>query len=789
MVDYARKASRRARIRSTSHSKILIYSKLSRYALFALIGFVLLTIVLFLWYGRDLPTPGKLVDAQLSNSTRIYDRNGKLLYSVFQEENRTYVKLSDIPQNLRNATLAIEDKDFYKNQGFSVLGYIRAVRNLILLRGLSGGSTITQQLVKTVLLSSERTIPRKIKELMLSIQVSQKYSKDQILEMYLNDVPYGGANIGVEAASQSYFGKDVKDLDVAESAFLAGLPQAPSVYSPYSGNKYYIGRTEAVLKQMANEKYISKDQKDKALAEIKNKKFTQRDESIKAPHFVIYVKQLLAKQFGESAVDQGGLQVTTTLDYDIEKEAEKIVKDEIDKLKGYRVGNGAAVVMDPKTGEILSMVGSRDYFDTEKEGNFNTALAKRQPGSSLKPIIYATAFEKGYTLSTLLMDLKTDFPTDDPTAPIYTPVNYDGKYRGPMQVRFALGNSINVPAVKMLARVGIKDVMQKAYQMGINNWEPTTDNLKSVGWSLVLGGRETTLLDEVTAYSVFANKGVKHDPVAILKVTDSKGHKMFEYKKKDGEKVLSEGVAFLISHILLDNNARSIVFGPSSWLNISGKTVSVKTGTTDQKRDNWTVGYTPSFVVGVWVGNNDNSKMNPAIASGVTGASPIWNKIMNGVLKGKKDEPFQKPDNVLALQIDALGGGLPVSGQSTRSEYFVKGTEPTGPGPIYQKVKLSKKDNKKLANQSEIDAREYDIKDYIIFHEDDPVSTDGKNRWQDAISAWLSTQYPGDEKYHPPTETSDNQVSVNSGGANNVPTPTQTQDLTPTPILTPTPTP
>ncbi|MEK7559192.1 MAG: transglycosylase domain-containing protein [Patescibacteria group bacterium] len=788
MVDYARRGSRRTRIRNGNSSKIFLYSKLSKYALIGLIGFVILTIVLFLWYGRDLPTPGKLSDAQLSNSTRIYDRNGKLLYSVFQEENRTYVKLSDIPENLRNATIAIEDKDFYKNQGFSVWGYVRVLRDVVLLRGLTGGSTITQQLVKTVLLSSERTLPRKIKELMLSIQVSQKYSKDQILEMYLNDVPYGGANIGVEAASQSYFGKDVKDLNIAESAFLAGLPQAPSIYSPYSGNKYYVGRTEAVLKQMTEEKYITKDQSEQALKEIENKKFTQRDESIKAPHFVIYVKQLLAKQFGESAVDQGGLQVTTTLDYDIEKEAEKIVKEEIDKLKGYKVGNGAAVVMDPKTGEILSMVGSRDYFDTDKEGNFNTALARRQPGSSLKPIIYATAFEKGYTPSTLLMDLKTDFPTDDPKLPIYTPVNYDGKYRGPMQVRFALGNSLNVPAVKMLAKVGIKDVMQKGYSMGINNWQPTAENLRSVGLSLVLGGRETTLLDEVTAYSVFANKGVKHDPVAILKVTDSKGHKLFEHKKKDGEKVLSEGVAFLISHILLDNNARSIIFGPSSWLNVSGKTVSVKTGTTDQKRDNWTVGYTPSIAVGVWVGNNDNTAMNAAIASGVTGASPIWNRIMRLALKDKKDEQPQKPDSVVALQIDGLGGGLPFGGQPGRSEYFVKGTEPTGPGPIYQKVKLSRHDNGKLASPWEIENREYDTKDYIVFQESDPVSTDGKNRWQDAINAWLSGQFAGDDKYHPPTETSnysgsDSKKEDKKEENNPTSTPTPSPTLIPTPII------
>lgn len=795
MADYASRGSRRARIRSGNYSKILLYSKLSRYALFGLIGVVVLTVILFLWYGRDLPTPGKLVDAQLGNSTRIYDRNGKLLYSVFQQENRTYVKLNDIPKNLRNGTISIEDKDFYKNNGFSVTGYLRAVRNIVLLRGLSGGSTITQQLVKTVLLSSEQTLPRKIKELMLSIQVSQKYSKDQILEMYLNDVGYGGANIGVEAASQSYFGKDVKDLDIAESAFLAGLPQAPSVYSPYSGNKYYITRTQEVLNQMKNENYITKDQADKALEEIKNKTFTQRDESIKAPHFVIYVKQLLAKQFGEEAVDGGGLQVTTTLDYDIESQAEKILKEQIDGLKGYHVSNGASMVMDPKTGQILAMVGSKDYFDTKNDGNFNTALANRQPGSSLKPVVYATAFEKGYTPSTLLMDLKTDFPTNDPTQPIYTPVNYDGKYRGPIQIRFALGNSINVPAVKTLARVGIKDVMTQAYSMGITNWEPTPDHLKSVGFSLVLGGRETTLLNEMTAYSVFADQGVKNDPVAILKVTDSKGNKLFEYKKKDGEKVLSPEISFLISHILLDNNARSAEFGPNSWLNLSGKTVSVKTGTTDQKRDNWTIGYTPSYVVGVWVGNNDNSPMNPAIASGITGASPIWNKIMSAVLKGKKDEPPQKPDNVLALQIDAFGGGLPVPGQPTRSEYFVKGTEPTGPGPIYQKLKISKADHGKLANQSEIDAHDYDTKDYIVFHEDDPVSTDGKNRWQDAINAWLSTQYPGQDQYHPPTETSNHQEGSSSSSSNNNsnnPTPTSAPTPTPTPllnILTPTPTP
>ncbi|MBI2032612.1 MAG: penicillin-binding protein [Candidatus Levybacteria bacterium] len=445
MVDYGLPFGKRRRSRLRS-SKILIYSKLSRYALVGLIGGIILMFVLFLWYSRDLPEPGKLANAQLGNSTRIYDRKGILLYSVYQEQNRIYVKLSDTPKVLQQATIAIEDKDFYENQGFSIMGYIRVAKDVVLLRGLSGGSTITQQLVKNVLLTSERSLPRKIKELILAIQVDRVYSKDEILEMYLNDVPYGGTAIGVEAASETYFGKKAKELDLAESAFLAGLPQSPSVYSPFSGNKYYEVRTEAVLKQMVEEKYITKEQSKKALDKIKNYKFSQRDTSIKAPHFVIYVKQLAAEKFGEAAVDGGGLQIYTTLDYEIQKDAEKIVKDELEKLKGYRVGNGSAIVADPKTGEILAMVGSKDYFDVDNDGNFNTALSRRQPGSSLKPVIYATALEKGYTAASFIMDVKTDFPTE--TTGTYTPVNYDGKFRGPIQLRFALGNSLNIPAVK-----------------------------------------------------------------------------------------------------------------------------------------------------------------------------------------------------------------------------------------------------------------------------------------------------------------------------------------------------
>lgn len=718
---------------------------------------------LFLWYSRDLPEPGKLSEAQIGNSTRIYDRNGIPLYSVYEDVNRSYVKLDQIPKYLQQATIATEDKNFYKNKGFSVTGYIRGlIIDPILRQRVTGGSTLTQQLVKNVLLSSERTLPRKIKELILAIQVDKKYSKNEVLEMYLNDVPYGGTAIGVEAASETYFGKKVKELSLSESALLAGLPQSPSVYSPFTGNKYYIGRSQVVLKNLREQGYITKDQEKKALEEIKKMKFTQRESvSMKAPHFVIYVKQILAAQFGEEVVENGGLQVKTTLDYELQKKSEDIVKSEIEKLKGFRVGNGAAVVANPKNGEILAMVGSKDYFDQENEGNFNVALANRQPGSSLKPVMYAAAFEKGYTPSTMIMDVKTEFPTGNADKPTYSPVNYDGKFRGPIQLRFALANSFNIPAVKMLARVGVKDVMEKGYEMGIKNWQPTSSNMSSVGLSLVLGGRETTLLDEVTAYSVFANKGVRQDPITILEVKDNKGKVLFKAKKKDGQKVLSQEIAFLISHILLDNNARSDAFGTRSLLNISGKTVSVKTGTTDEKRDNWTVGFTPSFVVGVWVGNNDNSPMNPAIASGVTGASPIWNKIMTEALKNKKDEQPELPKNVVAVQVDSLTGGMPYDNRSTRSEYFVKGTEPTSPSTVYKSK---------------------DGKTYIIFRESDPVSSDGVNRWQAGIDAWIEQNHKDDPIYHAPDDVI-NPKKEEKKEEETTPTPTETIIPTISPTL------
>lgn len=712
------------------------------------------------------------------------DKNGEVLYSIYQDTNRLYVPLKNIPKTLQEATVSTEDQDFYHNQGFSVRGYGRALKDFLLYKRVTGGSTITQQLVKNLLLTSERSPTRKLNELILAIQVNSRFSKDQILELYLNNVPYGGTAVGVEAASQMYFGKSVKDLNLAQSAFLAGLPQLPSVYSPYIGGKAYIKRTEYVLRRMREDGKIKRKEEENAQKEVENFQFKEEQGNLKAPHFVQHVREQLVKLFGERMVAEGNLIVATTLDYGIQKEAEKIVKDEVKALKNYDVGNGAAIVLDPKSGGILAMVGSQNYFDVENEGNFNATLAHRQPGSSLKPIMYAAAFEKGYTPSTLVMDMPTEFPGETPDIPTYKPVNYDGKFRGPVQLRFALGNSLNVPAVKMLANTGIKSVMQKGYEMGIENWNPTPEALKNVGLSLVLGGREASLLEISSAYSSLANRGVYIPPYGISKVTDTKGKVLYEHKSKSGLRVIDEGIAFLISHILLDDNARSDAFGRYSRLNVSGKTVSVKTGTTDQKRDNWTVGYTPSYVVGVWVGNNDNTPMNSKIASGITGATPIWNKIMREVLKDKRNEEFSVPGNVVAIEIDGFGGGLPVGGQTTRTEYFIKGTEPTASSPIYKKIKVSKEDNNRLANEEETSKGDYDVKEFIVFSENDPVSTDGKNRWQEAIDKWINENFKDDSKYHPPTETSGKKYDPTP-----TPTPTGETTSTPTPTNTPTPTP
>ncbi len=717
-----------------------------------LVVFFLCVGILFAWYAKDLPRPDKVRRTE-GLSTVILDRNGETIYDIFENQNRLPVKWEDIPEYLRQATIAIEDKDFYKHQGLSTTGIIRGVAACFFLRRCQGGSTLTQQLVKNVLLSGERTLPRKMKEAILSIQIERRYTKDEILQMYLNEAPYGGTAVGVEAASQYYFGKPVKELNLVESAIIAGLPQSPSRYSPFTGEeKAYVWRSEQVLRRMREDGYITPIQETEARKALPDVDFANEATSLKAPHFVAYIKDQLVKIFGSKVVDAGGLKVTTTLDSTLQEKAQTIVKEEVDKAKKLNVTNGSAVVIDPATGEILVMVGSKDYLATDSSGlKFNVAVqGLRQPGSTIKPITYAAAFKKGYTAATVLMDVDTKYPSGDPKKPDYNPKNYDGKWRGPVQLRFALGNSINTIAVKVSALVGVRDILRLAYDMGLSSLEPTDANMRRIGLSLTLGGGEVTLLELTSAFGVFAAGGLRRDPVSILKVEDARGKVMFEHKPSAPRRVLSSDIAYLISDILSDNDARKDVFGANSYLRIPGKTVAVKTGTTDDKRDNWTIGYTPSVVVGTWVGNNDNSPMNPALASGVTGAAPMWNRIMTDVLKGKRNEPFVRPDNIIEMDIDSLGGGLPVEGRPTRKEVFIKGTEPTGMSPIYRMIKLSKRDGNKLASPVDIARGEFDTKLFIVIQEDDPVSSDGKNRWQEAIDAWVARN--GDSMYHPPTE-------------------------------------
>ncbi|MFZ5535183.1 MAG: penicillin-binding protein [Patescibacteria group bacterium] len=739
----------------------LFGSRISRMKLWSIViygAFILFVVgilsvgLLFAWYAKDLPRPDK-VQRNDGLSTVVLDRNGEKLYDIFEEANRIPAKWDEIPQYLKDATIAVEDKDFYKHQGLSMTGIMRGMLACVVLRRCQGGSTLTQQLVKNVLLSQERTLPRKMKEAVLSIQIERKYSKNDILLMYLNEAPYGGTAVGVKTAAVHYFNKDVKDLSLIQSAILAGLPQSPSYYSPFTGEEgAFKDRTVHVLRRMREEGYITPAQEGEAKKQMETIQFAAGDAALRAPHFVAYVKQLLIDRFGEKRINAGGLTVTTTLDWKLQEASQLAVKEEVEKAKKLKVSNGAALVTDPKTGEILAMVGSKDYAATDSSGlKFNVVTqGLRQPGSTLKPIIYAAALTKGYTASTMLMDVETKYPSGDASKPDYNPKNYDNKYRGPMQMRYALANSINTIAVKFAAIVGVKDVLKMGYAMGLTTWEPTDANLKRVGLSLPLGGAEVKMTDMATAFGTFAHEGQRVDLVAILKVVDAKGKTLYEHTEVAPRQEIEPDVAYVISHILSDNDARKEIFGLRSYLVVPGKTVAAKTGTTDDKRDNWTVGYTKSRVVVTWVGNNDNSPMSPTLASGVTGAAPIWNRIMKEALKDIPDESFTRPDGVVEMDIDAFGGGLPFEGQPTRKEVFIRGTEPNGPASIYQKLKVSRKDSNKLANNVEVATGDYDEKLFIVLREDDPVSGDGKNRWQEGINAWINGQ---DSKYKAPTET------------------------------------
>lgn len=613
----------------------------------------------FAYFSKDLPNPDRLKEREVIQSTRIYDRTGEiLLYDIHNLKKRSLVELDEIPAYIQWAAIAAEDENFWHHHGFDVKGIIRAFwANLKEKKITQGGSTITQQLVKNAILTPDRTLTRKIKEVILSIEIERKFSKNEILQMYLNEIPYGSNIYGIEAASQSFFNKPSYDLTLSEAALLSALPKAPSWYSPYGiHTKELYSRHMGILSQMLNLGYISKEDYESALEQ--ELKFASPN-PIKAPHFVMFVRELLIEKFGERVVEEGGLRVITSIDMELQQLAEDIIKEESAKnLSQYGAKNASLVAINPNTGEILAMIGSRDYFDLENDGNVNVATRLRQPGSSIKPFVYATAFKKGYTPNTMVFDLETNFETREEEE--YIPQNYDNKFRGPVTFRQGIAMSLNLPSVKVLYLAGVKDSTETAKDMGIT----TLTDPNRYGLSLVLGGGEVKLLEETSAYGVFATEGIRFPYESILKISNSQGEALEEFKPK-GKRVLEENIARIVTDVLSDNEARTPMFGANSNLYLGARPAAAKTGTTSEYRDGWTLGYTPQLVVGVWVGNNDNTPMKNK-ASGGRVAAPIWNRFMKEALEGKEILEFNEPieieeepiKQIKKVKIDKITGKL-----------------------------------------------------------------------------------------------------------------------------------
>lgn len=659
---YSFSGKKRSKKRQTRNSKRPLYKpsflyKFKFFFLGVVMSFIFLFLpMLFLVFVSELPDPNNLSISYIPKTTKIYDRNNVLLYEIYANQNRTVVRLDDIPKDLKQATIAIEDKDFYDHPGFDLRGIIRAFVSNISTDYLQGGSTITQQLIKSAFLTPEPTIKRKVKEVVLALWSEQKYSKDQILEMYFNYVPYGGTAWGVQSASEIYFGKKVDDLNLAESAFLAGLPRAPSIYSPFSGEgRLWKNRQKEVLDAMVRDGYITQKQANDAFQyELQ---FKSPNVAIKAPHFVMYVKDLLVQKYGINEVERGGLQVRTSLDYELQQYVEEVVAHHVNENAYLNVQNGAAMVTQPQNGDVLAMVGSRNYFDSQNDGNVNVATSLRQPGSTIKIVTYTLALENGFTEATMIDDSPITIASTD-GGPSYTPVNYDGSFHGRQTLRNAFANSYNIPAVKVAQRLGVPNIISMGRKMGITTWNDPS----RYGLSITLGGGETKMTDLATVFGTIANQGKRVNLEPIIEVTDAYGKKIYK-KEIEERQVVDEGTAFIISDILADNNARSSAFGPNSPLHVPGKRVSVKTGTTDNMRDNWTVGFTQDYVVATWVGNNDNTPMSRNLTSGVTGAAPMWNDIMTSLLSDQEGLDYTIPQNVVSHNC---------YGKET---YFVRGTE------------------------------------------------------------------------------------------------------------------
>ncbi len=658
----------------------------------------------YAYFAQDLPDPERMVTETRASfkTTKIYDRNGVLLYEIVDPQggDRIPVKLEQVPKYLIYATVASEDASFYENPGFDPKGILRAAINNLLGGSRQGASSITQQLVRNVLMEPEEryevSYARKIREAILAMELSRRYSKDQILEWYLNTNNYGNRAYGVEAAAQNYYGKHVGELDLAQCAMLAAIPQFPTANSPVENPDRAKKVREAVLMSMVREGYITQAQAEAAAREPLN--VTTKEYDIKAPHFVFYVRQLLEERYGLPMVYRGGLKVYTTLDLGMQDKVQQLAREHVASLKPEQnVHNAAVVVLKTGTGEILTMLGSLDYYDKSIDGQVNVALAERQPGSSFKPFTYVTAFAEDWTPATMVLDVRTSFP--DPPHPPYIPENVDGKFLGPLTLRYALANSRNIPALKVMDHVGIQDVLNMAHKMGIN-----TLNREGVyGLSLTLGGGEVTLLDETFAFTVFANAGQAHgepipperrregyrqvDPVAILKVVDAEGRILYEYKEPTRVPVIDSRLAWLITSILSDHRARVETFGWETPLQLS-RPAAVKTGSTNNWRDSWTIGYTPDYCTGVWVGNSDNSPMDRV--PGSQGAGPIWHNVMEYIHEGLPTRDFERPaEGLVQVSVCKESGLRPTQNcPHVYREWFLAGTEPKEECNVHQKLRI-----------------------------------------------------------------------------------------------------
>ena len=622
-------------------------------AIVLVVGFVLATSALLIWVSTlEIPDLSSFEDRRILQSTKIYDRTGEiLLYDLHQDVKRTIVPYEQISRHLKNATVALEDERFYDHPGIDIKAIFRAaVVNTSQgdLLGGQGGSTLTQQVIKNSVLEREKKLSRKVKEAILSIKLERTLSKDQILGVYLNEVPYGGTIYGVEEATQSFFGKKAADVSLAEAVYIASLPQAPTYLSPYGNNRTALdARKNTALLKMLEQGFITGGEYEEA--KNTNVQFLpQAITGIRAPHFVMFIREQLVNKYGEDALAERGFRVITTLNYTLQEAAEKIVAEKAAiNVDRFKADNAGLVATDPKNGDVLVMVGSKDYFSEEIDGNFNIALAERQPGSSIKPFAYAAAFSKGYLPNTILFDVRTQFsplcePTDTSSvSPCYSPGNYNGKFLGPVSMRNAMAQSLNIPAVKTLYLAGLKDTLKFSADMGLT----TLNDPDRYGLTLVLGGGEVKLLDMTHAYGVFANEGIKAEPRSILKIEDSKGNLVFE-SQVETKRVLDRNVALMISDVLSDNVARTPLWGANSAVNFTTRDVASKTGSTNNLRDAWLVGYSPNLAVGTWVGNNDNAPMGGGLSGLIV--TPMWRAFMDVALADLPDEKFAQPQVDLA---------------------------------------------------------------------------------------------------------------------------------------------